>query len=178
MSGKIVPQQKNYPTAYALWCFGFLSVCGIQRLYARRYFSGFFYLITLGFFGIGQFLDLFLIPSMIDEENLKIKALYGYQPNEASFYQTPESIVVTLPKSEAPKANSEDKNKKPLADKDIDRAILRTCKDAKGATLAEIFLEVDEEYEKIEGRVQYLMQKNLLMIDNRADDGAVIYKIS
>lgn len=177
MSGKIVPQQRSYPTAYALWCFCFLSVCGIHRLYARRYFSGFFYLITLGFFGIGQFLDLFLIPGMIDEENLKIKALYGYQPNEASFYQTPESIVVNLPKSEAPRANLEGKNKEPLTDKDVDRAILRTCKETQGATLAEIFLEVDEEYEKIESRVQYLMQKNLLTIDNRADDGAVIYKI-
>ncbi|AFZ44882.1 hypothetical protein PCC7418_2744 [Halothece sp. PCC 7418] len=177
MSGKIVPQ-RSYPTAYALWCFCFLSVCGIHRLYARRYFSGFFYLITLGFFGIGQFLDLFLIPGMIDEENLKIKALYGYQPNEASFYQTPESIVVNLPKSNAPQANLESKEKKPLTDKDVDRAILRTCKETQGATLAEIFLEVDEEYEKIESRVQYLMQKNLLTIDNRADDGAVIYKIS
>lgn len=178
MSGKIVPQKRAYSTAYALWCFCLLSICGIQRLYARRYLSGFFYLITFGFFGIGQFLDLFLIPGMIDEENLKIKALYGYQPNEASFYQTPESIVVNLPKREAPHATLEGQQKEPLSEKDIDRAILRTCKDAEGATLAEIFLEVDEEYETIENRVQFLMQKNLLTIDNRADDGAVIYKIS
>jgi len=177
MSGKIVPQ-RNYSTAYALWCFCFVSVCGIHRLYARRYFSGFFYLITLGFFGIGQFLDLFLIPGMIDEENLKIKALYGYQPNEASFYQTPESIIVNLPKSQAPQASLEGKTKKPLTDKDIDRAILKTCKEYAGATLAEIFLEVDEEYEKIEARIEYLMQKSLLTVDNRTDDGAVIYKIS
>jgi len=176
MANQIVPY-RNKAIAYALWCFYFMGVAGIHRLYARRYFSGFFYLITLGFFGIGQFLDLFLIPGMIDEENLKIKALYGYQPNEASFYRTPESIVVNLPKSETPKANLEGKNKEPLTDKDVDRAILRTCKETQGATLAEIFLEVDEEYEKIESRVQYLMQKNLLTIDNRVDDGAVIYKI-
>ncbi|MDR9404928.1 MAG: NINE protein, partial [Halothece sp. Uz-M2-17] len=169
---------RNKVTAYALWCFYFMGVAGIHRLYARRYFSGVFYLMTFGFFMIGQFIDLLLIPGMIDEENLKIKALYGYQPNEASFYQTPESIIVNLPKSEAPQANLESNNKKPQTDKDIDRAILRTCKDTEGATLAEIFLEVDEEYEKIESRVQYLMQKNLLTIDNRVDDGAVIYKIS
>lgn len=172
MSGKIVPQ-RNHATAYGLWCLCFFSVCGIHRLYARRYFSGCFYLITLGFFGLGQFLDLFFIPSMIDEENLKIKALYGYQPNEGSFYQTPESIVINLKKSDPPQTTQ-----KPLAGKDIDREILRICKESRGATLAEIFLEVDEEYEKIEERLQALMKKNLLTIDNRSEDGAVIYKIA
>lgn len=177
MSGKIVPQ-RNHLTAYALWCFCFMSVCGIHRLYARRYFSGFFYLVTLGFFGIGQFIDLFTIPNMIDEENLKIKALYGYQPNQGSFHQTPESIVINLPKGEPPQAKMESDSKQPIKGKDIDRAILKTCQNQNGATLAEIFLEVDEDYEKIEAKVQDLMKKNLLTIDNRPDDGAVIYKIN
>ncbi|AFZ51582.1 TM2 domain-containing protein [Dactylococcopsis salina] len=178
MSGKIVPHQRSYPTAYALWCFCFLSVCGVHRIYARRYFSGFFYLITFGFFGIGQFIDLFMIPGMIDEENLKIKALYGYQPDQGSFYQTPESIVINLKRNDPPQVNGEKTAEKPLKGKDIDRAILQTCRKSNGATLAEIFLEVDEDYEKLETRVQDLMKKNLLYIDNRADDGAVIYKIN
>lgn len=178
MSGQIVPHQRNYATAYALWCFCLLSVCGIHRIYARRYFSGFFYLITFGFFGIGQFLDLFFIPSMVDEENLKLKALYGYQPNQGSFYQTPESIVVNLPRNEAPQAKIEEKQETPLEDKDIDRAILKICKESNGATLAEIFLEINEDYEIIEDRVQELMKKNLLTIDNRPDDGKVIYQIN
>lgn len=179
MSGKIVPRQRSYPTAYALWCFCLLSVCGVHRIYARRYFSGFFYLITFGFFGIGQFIDLFLIPGMIDEENLKIKALYGYQPDQGSFYQTPESIVINLKNNDPPQVNNANTTaNKPLKGKDIDRAILKTCKQSNGATLAEIFLEVDEDYEKVEARVQDLMKKNLLTIDNRAEDGAVIYKIN
>lgn len=177
MSGKIVPQ-RNYSTAYALWCFCFFSLCGIQRLYARRYFSGFLYLITLGFFGLGQFIDLFLIPNMIDEENLKLKALYGYQPNQGSFAQASESRVVNLPQNNILEKNTESTPTKPLKEKDIDRAILKICKENEGSTLAEIFLEIDEEYEKIEGRVQELMKKNLLVIDNRPNDGAVIYKIN
>lgn len=44
--------------------------------------------------------------------------------------------------------------------------------------MAEIFLEVDEEFEKVEQRIEDLMKKNLLVIDNRADDGAVIYKLN
>ncbi len=178
MSGKIVPQQRSYPTAYALWCFCFLSVCGVHRIYARRYFSGFFYLITFGVLGIGQLLDLFFIPGMIDEENLKLKALYGYQPNEANFYQAPESIVINLPSRQTPQAEIKESSPKKLTDKDIDRAILKVCKESEGATLAEIFLESDEDYEKIEARIQELMKQNLLTIDNRVEDGKVIYIIN
>ena len=181
MSNYIV-YQRNKPTAYALWCFCFFSVCGIHRFYARRYVSGVLYLCTLGFFGLGQFLDLLLIPNMIDEENLKTKALYGYQPNQGSFYQTPESIVVNLPRSQPPEVKTDATANQPSQEKkeeqDLDRAILRTVKESQGATLAEIFLEVSGEYEEIEARVEYLMSKNLLIVDNRPDDGAVIYKLN
>lgn len=174
--------QRNKPTAYALWCFCFLSVCGIHRFYARRYLSGVLYLLTGGFLFVGQAIDLFLIPNMIDEENLKMKALYGYQPNQASFYQTPESIVVNLPRSQPPEVKRDATENQVFQEKkeeqDLNRAILRTVKEAQGATLAEIFLEVSGEYEEIEEQVQYLMSKNLLTVDNRPDDGAVIYKLN
>lgn len=177
MSNPIV-HQRSKATAYALWLFCIFSVCGVHRFYARRYFSGILYLITFGFFGLGQLIDLLLIPNMIDEENLKLKALYGYQPNQASFYQTPDSIVVNLPKGQPPQTKTGSTSEKPKKTKDLDRAILKVCKENQGATMAEIFLEVDEEYEKVEGRIQELMKKNLLTIDNRPDDGAVIYKIN
>jgi TM2 domain-containing membrane protein YozV/predicted transcriptional regulator len=177
MSNPIV-HQRSKATAYALWLFCLFSVFGIHRFYARRYFSGVLYLITFGFFGLGQLIDLLLIPNMIDEENLKIKALYGYQPNQASFYQTPESIVVNLPQGQPPQTHTESTSQKPKQQKDIDREILKICKENQGATMAEIFLEVDEEFEKVEQRIEDLMKKNLLVIDNRADDGAVIYKLN
>lgn len=177
MSNPIV-HQRSKATAYALWLFCFFSVFGIHRFYARRYFSGILYLITFGFFGLGQLIDLLLIPNMIDEENLKIKALYGYQPNQASFYQTPESIVVNLPQSQTLQKTTELNSEKAPKSKNIDREILRVCKENEGATMAEIFLEVDEELEQVEQRIEDLMKKNLLVIDNRTDDGAVIYKLN
>ena len=65
--------------AYILWLLCAFSLFGAQRFYCKRYMSGFIYLFTFGFFGIGQFIDLLLIPNMVDEENLKYQALYGYQ---------------------------------------------------------------------------------------------------
>ncbi len=70
---------KSKGVAYILWFLCTFSLFGAQRFYCKRYISGFIYLFTLGFFGIGQIIDLFIIPSMVDEENLKFQALYGYQ---------------------------------------------------------------------------------------------------
>lgn len=58
-------KDKNVGVAYLLWCLGFLGLSGIHRFYAGKINSGILYLITFGFAGIGQFVDLFLIPDMI-----------------------------------------------------------------------------------------------------------------
>jgi TM2 domain-containing membrane protein YozV len=51
------------------WVFGF---AGLHRFYLGRPISGFFYLITWGFFGVGQIVDLFRMPRLVREENLKL----------------------------------------------------------------------------------------------------------
>jgi TM2 domain-containing membrane protein YozV len=55
--------------AYLLWlgcCFG---LCGLHRLYLGRPISGVIWLLTAGLFGIGQLIDLLLIPGMVAGEN-------------------------------------------------------------------------------------------------------------
>ncbi|MGE3108025.1 MAG: NINE protein [Phycisphaerales bacterium] len=59
-------------TAYILWLLCLVGLCGIHRLYAGKVFTGLLWLFTLGFFGIGQFIDLFLIPNMIDQNNYRL----------------------------------------------------------------------------------------------------------
>lgn len=51
---------------YILWIFGFT---GSHRFYYGRPVSGTIYFLTLGLFGIGWLVDLFLIPRMDDEAN-------------------------------------------------------------------------------------------------------------
>ena len=46
---------------YLLWIFGFT---GSHRFYYGRPLTGILWFFTLGLFGIGWFIDLFLIPSM------------------------------------------------------------------------------------------------------------------
>ncbi len=53
--------------AYVLWFF--LGVLGVHRVYLGRVVSGVIWFLTLGLFGIGWLVDLFLIPSMVRDAN-------------------------------------------------------------------------------------------------------------
>ena len=67
---------KEKGTAYILWAACFLGVAGLQRLYAGKIGTGLLYLFTFGLFGVGQFVDLFLIPRMVEDANNRL-ALEG-----------------------------------------------------------------------------------------------------
>lgn len=62
---------KSKALAYGLWCLCFIGFFGIHRLYAGKVLTGIVWLLTAGVFGIGQLVDLFLIPGMIDIANLQ-----------------------------------------------------------------------------------------------------------
>lgn len=55
---------------YLLWIFGFI---GAHRFYYGKPISGTIWFFTLGLFFIGWIIDLFLIPSMADEADLRFE---------------------------------------------------------------------------------------------------------
>ena len=55
---------------YILWIFGFL---GAHRFYYGRQLTGTLYFFTLGLFLIGWIIDLFLIPGMSRDANIKFQ---------------------------------------------------------------------------------------------------------
>jgi len=67
---------KSTGVAYLLWLLCFAGLCGIHRIYAGRVITGLIWLFTFGLVGIGQLIDLFLIPGMIRVVNLET-AVYG-----------------------------------------------------------------------------------------------------
>ena len=56
---------------YILWLFGFT---GAHRFYFGKPISGTVYFFTLGLLGIGWLIDLFLIPSMDRQANLRFRS--------------------------------------------------------------------------------------------------------
>ena len=65
-------QEVDPGVAYILWTFGLMGFCGIHRFYSGKITSGLVYFLTFGFFGVGQFVDLFLIPGMTRERNMRL----------------------------------------------------------------------------------------------------------
>ncbi|MFM7646610.1 MAG: TM2 domain-containing protein, partial [Cyanobium sp.] len=53
-------------TAYLLWCASLLGVCGLQRFYLGQTWVGTLYLVSFGFCGVAQLIDLFLIPGLVE----------------------------------------------------------------------------------------------------------------
>ncbi len=66
----------NKTIGYILWLFGIL---GVHRFYYGRPVTGTIWLCTLGVFGIGWIIDLFLIPAMNREVDCRfISGQYDY----------------------------------------------------------------------------------------------------
>ena len=63
------PTMKSTGTSYLLWLLCFVGFCGIHRFYNGRIITGLIWLFTGGLFLIGQIIDLFLIPGIVEDAN-------------------------------------------------------------------------------------------------------------
>jgi hypothetical protein len=62
-------ERRSLAVSYLLWALGLVGLCGLQRFYNRKPLSGTLWLFSLGFCGIGQLVDLFLIPQLVEQAN-------------------------------------------------------------------------------------------------------------
>ena len=83
-------------TAYLLWCASLLGVCGLQRFYNRKPLSGTLWLLTLGLCGIGQLLDLVLVPDMVRQANQPLLLEEALAGSETAAYPPIERQLLQL----------------------------------------------------------------------------------
>jgi len=149
----------NNSTAYFLWFFSTFGLCGMHRFYLGKPMSGVLYLLTFGLLDIGQVVDLFLIPEMVNHKNLKQRLLYGsgHDPMQPAIVRD-----MGIPYTQAAPP--------------LDVQILKICRDQAGATLSDCVIATEKSPEAVKSAVQKLCLAELLIVDNRESDGAVIYK--
>ncbi len=85
-------------TSYLFWLGGFFGLAGLHRLYNKKLVSGFLWLFTWGFFGIGQLIDLLLIPRMVEEHNQEFSTPPGWlhSPVSSSQHKIPLETTVMV----------------------------------------------------------------------------------
>jgi TM2 domain-containing membrane protein YozV len=87
-------------TSYILCAVWFVGLGGLHRLYNGKIGTGLLWLLTFGVFGFGQFVDMFLIPGMVDEYQLRLMAKNGLGPNGLPMSQPTISATYTRLPSE------------------------------------------------------------------------------
>ena len=74
-------------TSYLLCAVGFVGIGGLHRLYNGKILTGLLWLFSGGLCGVGQFVDLFLIPRMVEDYEQKLRLKAGLSPFGVPLHQ-------------------------------------------------------------------------------------------
>lgn len=145
---------------YALWCLFFVGLGGVHRIYMGKYGTGILWLLTWGLFGIGQFLDLFRMKSLVRESNVRD----GYLPHPRYAQQLrPPSPPRQLEGSQ-PQPN-------------MMQVMLRAAQENGGSlTVTQAVAATGLSFEEVEELLRQMVQKGYVDVDNAPHSGVVVYR--
>ncbi len=138
--------------AYLLWSLWLLGFAGIHRFYLGKPISGLIWFLTWGLFGMGQIFDLFFSPGMVEEKNCQLRARLCV----AQYVQLPPS------------------NGSSRSDTHL---ILKLLSERPEATLADCVLATGQEVSKVKALLEQMQRDELIEVDNRESDGAIVYRM-
>ncbi len=151
-------QEVDPGVAYILWAFGLMGFCGIHRFYSGKITSGLIYFFTFGCFGFGQFVDLFLIPGMTRERNMRL----WYEATVDAHNNSPQVTLV--------------KENEPLVKTDPMLILLKAAASHDNVlSIGQAMLATELPLEEIEGLLNKALKQGLAHIDNDEQTGAVRY---
>ncbi len=145
--------QDRKTASYLLWMGFLFGVGGLHRLYNGKIASGLLWMFTWGLFGIGQFVDLLLIPDMAEQRHRK---LFGDQPSN---FDRPSVVAAEVSKDT------------------LMVQLLRLAKLHGGQlTVTQAVMETGQSFEKIEAELKTMVKSGYADVTNRHDSGVVVYE--
>jgi TM2 domain len=168
-------------TSYLLWLTCLFGISGTHRFYNKKPITGILWLLTWGFFGFGQFIDLFLMPSMVDEHNLKMRARLGLLPTGAVSQPTiqvvvpPEAIAAAQARYQ-PSVETKTAVATPLTQHDIMLKLLKAAQVRAGKlSVTQAVLDTELSFEQVETALREMARTGYVAIENHPETGVILY---
>lgn len=133
--------------AFLLWLACLFGLCGLHRFYLGKPISGFLYLITLGFFGIGQIIDLARLDTMIEHADQRLDA----GPMQLAFAHPPEE--------------------------ELRMSLLRAAAGRGGRlSVTQGVLATGKDFSVVERALDDMLRSGYVGLDNDPDSGIILYR--
>ena len=154
--------------SYLLWLGCFFSLAGLHRLYNGKIATGLLWMFTWGLFGVGQFVDLFLIPDMVDEYNTKLQARNGL----INGVPINQPVIATRVVEKQPPAQMQEK----LTREKLMMQLLKAAA-AKGGKLSvtQGVMATGVGFAEVEAALREMVKTGYVSIDNDPVTGVVTY---
>jgi TM2 domain-containing membrane protein YozV len=150
---------KETGIAYLLWAGCFFGACGLQRFYTGRIGTGLLYLFTFGLLGVGQFVDLFLIPAMVRDANNRL-LLQGLAPEALA-----AGALAALPGKRLPRTTEE-----------VQVALVQAAEKHGGKlTVAEAVAETSRGFKEVKRQLDEMAVNGFIELDSE-EDGTTFYR--
>ena len=153
-------EKERMKISYMLNVLGFLGFTGgLHRLYNGKVATGLLWMFTLGLFGLGQFVDLFLIPNMVEEREVKLRLKAGLSPFGVA--QTPQTVAAEIYHSPQETLMLE----------------LLKAAERRGGKLSvtQGVLETGAKFSQVEATLKEMHKSGYVGIGNNPENGAVTY---
>ena len=166
-------EETKKSTSYLLWAGIFFQLNGLHRLYNGKIGTGLLWLFTFGLFGIGQMIDLFIIPDMVDEHNWKLRKRLGMAPNGI-----PLGAKVTNGKVYEPpvKTWEPESGKQQLSQDELMIKLAQIAQQHQGKlSVTQAVIETGVSFSEIEATLKAMLKKGYVAVDNHPETGVVVY---
>lgn len=163
----------NVTSSYLLWLCWFIGFAGLHRIYNKKFVTGLLWFFTWGLFGVGQVIDILLIPSMVDEHNLKVQRRLGLSSHHIPLNNSIPQLTQTF---SLPPNQVQFNNTRSLSKQEIMIELARAAQKRGGKlTITQGVIETGITFEEVEDTLNEMNRKGYVMVDNNPDNGAVIY---
>lgn len=142
--------------SYGLWCLFFFGFAGVHRIYLGKYGTGILWMLTFGLLGVGQFIDLFRMKTLVTDANIR----EGYLPHP----RYARELIAARPRVARPELT-------------VTQQLLRAARRNHGTlTVTQGVAETGLTFEEVEEVLTDMLVKGYVDVDNEPTTGVVIYR--